>query len=142
MNINFGKAIMAGFIATIVLSLLMVLKTVIGLMPQMNVIKMLARMLGTGPLGGWLAHFVIGSIAWGIGFVVLFRFLPGKAPWLKGAIFAIGAWVLMMLIIMPMAGAGLFGVHLGIMAPIMTLVLHIVFGVVMGAVYGRPPAAA
>jgi len=108
------------------------------MMPQLNVITMLAQMLGTGPLGGWVAHFVIGSIAWGIGFVLLFPLLPGKAPWLKGVVFAIGAWILMMLIIMPMAGAGLFGMHLGIMAPIATLILHIVFGAVMGGVYGEP----
>ena len=141
MNFNPGKAVLAGFIATIVLSLLMVMKTFMGMMPQLNVIKMLAQMLGTGPLGGWVAHFVIGSIAWGGGFALLYPKLPGGAPWLKGVVFAIGAWVLMMLIIMPMAGAGLFALHLGIMAPIATLVLHIIFGAVMGGVYGEPAQA-
>ena len=36
---------------------------------------------------------------------------------------------------MPMAGVGFFGSHLGIMAPVMTLMLHIVFGFVLGTVY-------
>jgi hypothetical protein len=51
-------------------------------------------------------------------------------------IFSIGAWLLMMIIPMPMAGAGLFGLNLGVGAPIAILTLHIVFGAVPGAVYG------
>lgn len=33
---------------------------------------------------------------------------------------------------MPMVGAGLFGLQMGIMAPMMTLVLHLIFGAVFG----------
>jgi len=51
--------------------------------------------------------------------------------------FASGAWVLMMLIVMPLAGAGLFGIRLGLMAAVMTLVLHVIFGAVLGLGYGR-----
>jgi len=36
---------------------------------------------------------------------------------------------------MPMAGAGLFGMRLGMMAPVMTLLMHLVFGAVLGGVY-------
>jgi len=42
----------------------------------------------------------------------------------------------MMVAMMPMAGAGFFGMQLGIMAPVLTLVMHIVFGAVLGGVYG------
>ena len=42
----------------------------------------------------------------------------------------------MMIIMMPMAGAGLFGMSLGIMAPLMTLMLHLIFGLVLGWIYG------
>ncbi|MEO8848412.1 MAG: hypothetical protein ABI440_07270 [Casimicrobiaceae bacterium] len=41
-------------------------------------------------------------------------------------VFAIGAWLGMMIVVMPMAGAGLFGMKLGPMAPIMTLIVHII----------------
>jgi hypothetical protein len=41
----------------------------------------------------------------------------------------------MMIAMMPMAGAGFFGSHLGMTAPVMTLMLHIVFGFVLGSVY-------
>lgn len=135
---NISRAILAGFVATVVLSILMILKSMMGLMPSLNVIHMLGHMTGTGPVGGWVAHFAIGSIAWGIGFRLLFGVLPGVMPWVKGIVFAVGAWLLMMIVVMPMAGAGFFGMHLGLMAPVMTLVLHIIFGVVLGAVYGHP----
>ena len=51
------------------------------------------------------------------------------------------AWLMMMVGPMPMAGAGLFGMHFGLMAPMMTLVLHIIFGAVMGFAFARLPAA-
>jgi len=35
--------------------------------------------------------------------------------------------------VMPMTGAGIFGMNSGIMAPMTTLVLHIAFGAVLGA---------
>lgn len=41
----------------------------------------------------------------------------------------------MMVVVMPMAGAGLFGMKLGMAAPVMTLVLHMIFGGVLGGVY-------
>jgi hypothetical protein len=55
---------------------------------------------------------------------------------LRGVIFAVGAWLLMMIVMMLMAGAGLFGLGLSMMTPVATLVLHIVFGLVLGGVYG------
>ena len=51
-------------------------------------------------------------------------------------IFGVGAWLMMMIAVMPMAGAGLFGMNFGMVAPVMTLVLHIIFGAVLGGVYG------
>ena len=43
---------------------------------------------------------------------------------------------MMMIILMPMAGDGLFGLKLGLMAPAATLMLHMIFGAQMGWVYG------
>jgi hypothetical protein len=36
-----------------------------------------------------------------------------------------------------MAGAGLFGVKLGMIAPVMTLILHLIWGAVLGYTYGK-----
>jgi len=128
------SGLVAGFAATIVLSILMLMKQMMGVMPQLDVIAMLGSMLG-GVTAAWGAHFFIGTVAWGILFAYLARVLPG-AYWMKGVVFASGAWLMMMIILMPMADDGLFGLKLGLMAPVATLMLHMIFGAQMGWVYG------
>lgn len=143
MNI-YLRAVVAGFVATIALSVLMVTKAALGLLPGLDVIHMLGNMahniigLG-GPTVGWLMHFLIGSVLWGLLFAALIGFLPGHSVIRKALVFATGAWLLMMLIPMPMAGAGLFGLHLGPMAPVMTLILHLFWGTVLGIVFQALP---
>lgn len=137
------KGIYAGFIATVALSVLMVIKSMLGMLPNMNAIKMLASMahgfVGTpmSPLIGWILHFAIGVVLWGVLFALLYYRIPTRQSYLKGLLFGTAAWLLMMLIVMPMAGAGLFGLHIGPGAPIATLVLHWIYGAILGAVFGR-----
>jgi hypothetical protein len=132
---NITAGLVAGFVATIVLSALMIAKNMMGVMPELDVIAMLSTMMGAPAAVGWLAHFMIGTIAWGGGFALLYGFIPGGSALLKGIVFATGAWLMMMVAVMPMAGAGLFGMAFGVMAPMMTLVLHIIFGAVLGTIY-------
>ncbi|WP_322866205.1 DUF6789 family protein [Aquicoccus sp. G2-2] len=139
---NLKNGFLAGFIATVVLSVLMVAKGMMGMMPALDVAAMLGNMLGGSIVVGWVAHFVIGTLAWGGAFAILYSAIPGGSAVVKGILFGIAAWLGMMIIVMPMAGAGVFGMNLGMMAPVMTLVLHIIFGAVLGGVYGaRVPAA-
>ncbi len=143
---NLTQGLIAGFVATVVLSALMVLKSMMGLMPELNVIAMLAKMTGGSPIMGWVGHFAIGTILWGGLFAYLAPRIPGGSDWIKGMLFGIGAWLLMMIVVMPMAGAGFFGANLGMMAAVMTLVLHLIYGAVLGATYaalvGRSGATA
>ena len=132
---NIVNGLIAGFVATVVLSALMILKSMMGVMPGLNVIKMLSMMMAGPLIMGWVAHFVIGTVAWGGVFAVLYGFIPGGSGVLKGIVFAIAAWLAMMIVIMPMAGAGFFGMKFGMMAAVMTLILHVIFGAVMGFVY-------
>lgn len=127
----------AGFIATVVLSAIMVAKGMMGLMPGLDVIAMLSGMMGAPLATGWVVHFMIGTLVWGGAFALIYNDLPGDGPVAKGMGFGIAAWLMMMLMVMPMAGAGLFGLGLGIMAPMMTLALHLVFGAVLGAAFAR-----
>lgn len=134
MNIKTG--LISGFVATVVLSILMVAKAKMGVMPELNAIKMLAGMMSAPLIMGWVAHFMIGTVVWGVLFTLLVDKLPGGA--LSSAIvFAIGAWLMMMIGPMPMAGAGLFGLKLGIMAPVATLMLHVIWGIVLGLTYSK-----
>lgn len=139
---DFKAGLVAGFFATVVLSAMMVAKSMMGVMPELDVIHMLSGMMGAPAILGWLAHFMIGTLAWGGGFAVLYGLIPGSGAVAKGIVFGIAAWLGMMVMVMPMAGAGLFGMAFGIMAPMMTLILHIVFGAVLGAVYQAQARAA
>jgi len=131
----------AGLIATIVLSMLMVMKSamgVMGIMPQLNLPRMIAGMMGMpdAPAVGWAVHFFIGVVIYGAALAILDSLLPGESRTWHGVLLAIGGWLAMMLMLMPMASAGLFGMNLGIMAPMMTFALHVIFGAVLGASYG------
>lgn len=130
--------LVAGFAATVVLSGLMMMKSAMGIMPQLDLIEMMSRMMGApdSPALGWLVHFGIGTVAWGLLYAWLEPRLPGETHTLRGIVFASIAWLLMMIVLMPMAGVGFFGLDLDIMAPIMTLVLHVIFGAVLGWVFG------
>ncbi len=133
---NLAKGIGAGFVATIVLSAVMLMKEAMHLMPQLNPIAMITHVIGAPtPAAGWLGHFLIGTILWGALYAWLDPILPGPR-WFRGALFATGAWLVMMVVIMPMAGAGFFGSQLGMMAPVATLVMHWIYGAVLGGVYG------
>jgi hypothetical protein len=129
------SGLVAGLGATVVLSVMMVAKTMMGVMPELDVIVMLSAMMGAPALVGWLAHFMIGTLAWGGGFALLDDAIPGNNTIVRGVVFGIAAWLGMMIMVMPMAGAGFFGMALGLMAPMMTLALHIVFGAVLGATF-------
>ncbi len=134
----------AGFIATLVLSAMMILKTLSGVLPQLDVIRMLNGMmsvpltlLNATLLLGWIAHVAIGSVAWGITFAVIQDRMPDWRGWAKGITFGVGAWLVMMLVVMPMGGAGLFGMNIGLIVPVMTMGLHVVYGAVLGIAFER-----
>jgi hypothetical protein len=135
------NGLLAGLAATIVASVLMVGISAIGLTPGVDAIEML-RHLGATHFGlpdssvaAWIGHLAIG-VSLGLVFASSYETWPG-APAMKGAVFAIMIWLLMMSMFMPMVGAGFFGTNIGVVAPVATLVLNLIFGVVLGVVFGR-----
>ncbi|MEC5291396.1 DUF6789 family protein [Aurantimonas sp. C2-6-R+9] len=134
--IRIGKGMAAGLVATVLLSILMVMKGTMGLMSQLDVIRMIAGMTGMSAAIAWGVHFLLGTVIWGGLFAWINLAIPGDTQWLRGIVFGIGAWLAMMVLVMPAAGQGLFGLQLGIMAPVMTLILHVIYGAVLGATYG------
>ena len=129
------SGVIAGLVATVVLSVMMVLKGMMGVMPELDIISMLASMMGASALVGWLMHFMVG-VGYGVAFSQINAFLPGCLT-VKGIIIGVLGWLVMMLMLMPMMGAGMFAMKMGMMAPVMTLVLHIIFGAVLGFVYKK-----
>lgn len=72
--------------------MLMVGTGMIGVMPELDPIRMISGMAGNPDQRstGWLVHFAIGVFAWGLLFAALTPVIPG-AYWLKETIFGIGA---------------------------------------------------
>jgi len=126
----------AGFVGSAVLAVIFVMKSMMGLMPQMDIIAMLSAMMGMPAIMGWIAHFAIGTIVWGGVFALANDKIPGSSQLAKGVVLGLVAWLAMMLVVMPMAGGGIFGLNLGMIGTVMPLMLHIVFGAVLGFVFG------
>ena len=130
-----AAGVVASTVATVVLSLIMVLKGMMGVMPELDIISMLAGMMGASAIVGWIMHFMVGA-GYGVAFSQINSLLPGNFI-VKGIIIGILGWLVMMLMLMPMMGAGMFAMNMGMMAPVMTLMLHIIFGAVLGLVYKK-----
>lgn len=135
-------SMIAGFIATVVLSILMIMKKITGVMPQMNPIADLVLILqnlsglSVMPVFAWILHFFIGTVVWGGIFALLYTKLPGGNV-IKGIVLGVGAWLLMMLTVEPLAGHGIFGLQTSPVIPVMSMMLHIIYGAILGVVYGK-----
>lgn len=132
---------LAGFMATVVMSVFMVMKTVMGVIPGLDMAAVLAKTMGAPdtPIMGWIGHFTIGTVGLGIVFALLAGKLP-RSLVIQGTIVGMLGWLAMLMMVTPMAGAGLLGLNFAIMAPMMTLMLHIIFGAVLGWVYAQSTA--
>ena len=108
-----------------------------GLMPELDLPKMIAGMMGAPdqPALGWAVHAMIGVVGYGVAVALTDSHLPGRSRVMHGVLIGFAGWLVMMIMLMPMAG--LFGMALGMMAPLMTLMLHLIFGAVLGWTYGR-----
>ena len=131
-----GRGLEAALVATGALAIVLLVKQALGVMPQLDLVSILARALGFRSLAaGWAAHFVVGVLFWGPLFVWADRKMS-FAHWVNGLLFASIVWMGVMLVIMPLAGEGVFGLGLGIATPTLTLFLHWMYGIVLGSTYG------
>jgi hypothetical protein len=133
---NALRGMVAGFVATLVLGALLLLKDTLGLWPQLNIITLLSTLGGISTPAAWMDHFIVGTVVWGLLFSLFDAVGLNLPHWLRGVIFGVFAWLMMMLLFMPAAGAGLFGNKIGIVAPVVMLAMHLIYGAVLGATYG------
>jgi uncharacterized membrane protein YagU involved in acid resistance len=133
---NSMKGMVAGFVATLVLSGLLLLKTRMNIVPELSIIRLLINLGSIQEIAAWMDHFIVGVVVWGLLFGAYDAVAERPAYWLKGIIFGVFAWLMMMMVFMPLAKVGFFGNRVGIMAPVVTLIYHLVYGVVLGTTYG------
>ncbi|PKG52303.1 MULTISPECIES: DUF6789 family protein [Olleya] len=94
MNNKFLKSIVAGIIATIAMTVLMVISGKLG-MPKMEPPHMLATTLGAPVVVGWMMHFMIGvSFALIYTYVISGWFEKINSVVLKGVVFGVIAAVM------------------------------------------------
>lgn len=140
--LDLGRALIAGFVATVVISMLMIMRLSAGIMPwfhPVEIMNLTVQELFGAPgsaLLGWATHFAVGTILWGGLFRLVEPRLPGGSYTRRGLVFGTLAWLVVMITLFPLAGSGLFGLGFGLIVPITTLITHWIFGAVLGASYG------
>jgi uncharacterized membrane protein YagU involved in acid resistance len=136
---NIGKAILGGFVGTILLTLMTQFVAPMMAGQRMDMAARLGDMTGTSRLVGMMIHLFNGSVVFALIYVfVLFRFLPG-APWIKGLLSGVIFWLGLEIAMMPMIDAGFFSSQIGGMkVAVAALIAHLVYGAALGGIAGAP----
>lgn len=132
------KAIVAGFIGTVMFTLMMrFVAPMMGV--RMDIVGKLGEMTHTGMAGGLVMHFMNGAVIFPLIYVyVLYKFLPGS-PWQKGLVWGVILWLGVELVMTPMMGGGMFSSQMGGMKAVMAaLIGHLVYGAIFGVITGGP----
>lgn len=141
-------SILAGFVATVVMSMALVLAyLIVGYIGSENG-NQLSRWfwalkhndLTDGIYDVPIAAFSVNLIAGLIWALIYARFVEPVlrgAGWWRGLVFSIVPWLLSLVVFFPLVGAGFFGMSLdaGPLPAIGNLVLHLIYGATLGGVY-------
>jgi hypothetical protein len=128
-------AILGGFVATIVFTLVARYVAPVLIGHPMDVPGVLGEFTKLGAMAGLVIHFVIGAVIFPIAYLIVGPYLPG-AGWVRGVEFMVAMWLIAAVIVMPVAGVGLF--FGGAMEAGTALIGHIAFGAILGAVAPLP----
>lgn len=133
---NFTKSIVAGIVATIIMSLFMMMSALLG-MPKMSPPEMLSGMMETSIVVGWIIHFIIGIVfALMYVYVISNWLLKIGSLALKGIVFGIIAFII------AQVSMALMGMIMEVPQPdgkiillaIGSLIGHIVFGIAVALI--------
>jgi uncharacterized membrane protein YagU involved in acid resistance len=129
------RAIVGALIGTIVFTLMMKFLAPMMIGHPMDIAAVLGTFTGLGTSAGMIMHFLLGTIGFAVGFLIVGPYLPGPI-WLRGVIFMAGVWFLAGLIAMPILGVGLF--FGGAREAMAALMGHVAFGAILGAIARLP----
>ena len=132
-SVKLSRAIIAGIVGAIAMSIVGVWIAPMMGMERMNPANMLAMAMGNNMILGWVGHLMVGAIL-AIIYASLQNHLPGPSA-IRGAVFSLAPWILLLLIVSPMMGMPMFMGSM--MKTVQSLIGHIVYGLVMGSVYNQ-----
>jgi len=141
---NIRNGIAGGLLATMAAAGMMLMNNALHRIPELHVARTLAAVLSAAdrPIVGWIAFLVLGIFVFGTAFALLAPKVPTRSYVVKGVVFGMVSWLLMMLVLLPLAGAGVFGVNRGSMLAPAALVLNLVYWLVLSLVYRSASGAA
>jgi len=130
------SGVQGGVWATFVTAALMLMNNAIREIPELHIVRTLSAILGTPDhvAVAWLVFLAIGILL-GVVFAVIAPRFPIRSNMVKGLLFGFAVWLGMMLLIMPLAGAGFFAVNRPAVVPMATLVLSLVYGMILATSY-------
>jgi hypothetical protein len=129
------KGVIAGFCATIILSLVFLALSYLGI-EQFNIVSMIDELGSIQRTAAWFDHFIVGTLLWGPIFAGFETTLSDARPrWQKGLLFGVVTWLVMMLIFMPVIGYGLFAWRKGLIEPVGMLVISLIYGLALGVIF-------
>src|SRR4051812_32065183 len=119
-----GNGIVAGFIATFVMSALH------------EPVALMTAAVGMHTPVGLLFHFFVGTLIWGSAFGMVHDWVAGPS-WVRGVVFGFVAALIVLFVIAPLAGSGLLCLKLGVFAPLVGAVFPLGFCAVLGLFFGE-----
>jgi len=134
---QFLKSIIAGIVATIVVTVFMMAAPMMGV-PKMSPPAMLANMMGVSLTIGWVLHFMVG-ILFALAYSFVFqKLIPLKNLYLKGALYGVLLVIVAQVMMTMMAAPSPEG---SMMLALMGKTIgHIILGIVIAVIVEQTPA--
>ncbi len=131
------NAVYGGVAGTLVMTLMTLYVAPMMTGQAMDIADMIAGMLGMGYAVGMMIHIVMGVILFPLIYVyVVYERVPGS-PLVRGLIWGVALWLVAIVVVMPMAGAGFLMSNIGgMMAVVAALIGHLFYGGLLGVIAG------
>ena len=126
-----------GLVATVLVGAMLLMNNAIHRLPRLGIGQSLASIIGLpdSVFAGWLLFVVLGVFVFSSVFAWATALIPVKTYLIKGLVFGTALWLFMMLVFEPLAGQGLFALHVGYIVAALALVLNLFYGLVMSLTY-------
>lgn len=131
LGVSIGYGLVGGIVGVIVIAILITIME-----PKMDAVPpaiMAEHMFGDPDKKG-MVMFPVFAI-WGLIFGAVVSLAGLEGSFLTGAAFALLPWLVLGLVMLPKAGAGVFGTKVSKKIPVVSLIMHLIWGAIAGTVF-------